>query len=227
MSLPSFLNMLFEHGRIRVPAFAPVAEAEFADAREVLAEFETGYRQALPGEPPEFLVETACWSAAVLYRSCQCLVYRELDVQQTLPPQTTPVPGPRQAAQHYSADVVLRFLPDAWRLSRDVARGDPLVKFLHELARSWPLSSVGMPEVEVVNLDEFADNRSLLALYADRILEREDHTRLADLRVRSAIQSSIGLFKELSPEIASELERPAPVNGREKIGPQMHTEGNR
>jgi hypothetical protein len=206
MSLPVFLNMLFDHGRIRVPICSPIPADELAEARRVLVEFESGYRLTLPGEPPEFLVETACWAAVVLYRACQCLVYRELDVPQTLPSLKVQVSGPRQPAHHYSSDVVLRFLPDAWRLSRDVARGDPLVQYLHELAGSWPLSSVGIADVNVLHLDEFAHDRSLLAVYTDRIVERQDRSRLAEPRVRAAIRTSIGMFPDLAPEMASALE---------------------
>lgn len=212
MSLTSFLTMLFEHGRIRVPGYAPVEERDLAEARAILSEFEPGYRLNLPGHPPEFLVETACWSAALLFRACQCLTYRDLDVQQTLPAIEAPAPGLPEAAHHYSADVVLRFLPDLWRLSRDVAVGDPLVKYLTDLAAVWPLSSVGMPDIAVRDMDEIANDRCLLILYADRILERQDHGRLIDPRVRSTVQSSIGLYTDLAPEMAQAVERAEKVN---------------
>lgn len=208
MSLPSFLSLLFEHGRIRVPEYAPIGEEEVAGARGVLVDFEPEYRRTLPGAAPEFLVETACWSAAVLYRTCQCLVYRELEVQHALPALKTPCSGSRLPAHHYSADVVLRFLPDAWRLARDVASADPLLKHLHELAGSWPLSSVGMPEVKVEHPDEFVEDRCLLRLYADRIIDRQDRSRLDDPRVRSAVDAAIGLFPELAPDMANSLRTP-------------------
>src|SRR5207253_2041538 len=144
-------------------------------------------------------------SAVILYRACQCLVYRDLELHQALPEQKVRGPGARTPADHYSADVVLRFLPDVWRLSRDVASADPLVKYLQELAGLWPLSSIGMPDVQVAHLGEFLDDRCLVTLYADRILDRKDRSRLADPRARSAVQSAIGPFTDLAPEMSRHL----------------------
>src|SRR5438046_2372899 len=97
MSLSSFLALLFEHGRVRVPEYGPISEEEISEARSALAEFEAGYRQTLPAESPEFLVETACWSAVVLYRVCQCQVYRELEVERALPALKSLLAERRQA----------------------------------------------------------------------------------------------------------------------------------
>jgi len=205
MSLPTFLTRLFENGAVQVPQFAPISRRERDAACETLIEFESQYRLSLAGIPPSFDPEIACEAAQMLYRVCQCLVYRELEPKEVLP-KATLIAGPAGvAAMHYSADLVLRFLPDVWRLAKDASERDPLVQCLSELAARWPLSSVGIPGLSACSIDGFAGDRSLLALYVDRIIERRDKTRLVDRRVRDVFLSVVGAHAELAPELAASI----------------------
>ena len=176
-----------------------ISQEELAEARKQLTEFERAWRETLPGAAPEFLIEPALWSVETIYRACQCLVYREWDAERALRCSTAAPRGTRTAALHYSVDLAMRFLPDVWRLARIVVEDDPFGSQLLELAREWPLSSVGIPGVSASSIDEIAQSECLLALYVDRILERKDRSRLDDPRVRSAAQTAIGLFKGLAP----------------------------
>lgn len=200
MSLTSFVKMLFEHGRVRVPEFAPLDREEITLARRELEEFEPEYRTSLPGTPPAFVPVVAVQAAETLYRVCQCLVYRHLVVAEVLPPAPS-APSPT-ASDHYSADVVLRFLPDAWRLARDVSQEDPLVARLLELGNQFPLSSVGIPGVAGGAISPFLNDACLLAVYRDRIIQTADSSRLTDPRVQSAVREALGFYTDLSPKVA-------------------------
>jgi len=68
-----------------------------------------------------------------------------------------------------------------------------------KIARAWPLSSVGVAGVSDVDVDPFIDHPSLRRLYADRIVERRDASRLGDPRVRAAVREAIGAHDELVP----------------------------
>jgi hypothetical protein len=201
MSLPSFLKMLLEHGRVRVAEFAPIDREERSLAQRELEQFESIYRTTLPATAPEFLGDAAVHAAERLYRVCQCLVYRDLPVDEVLP-QTPPEPS-RTAAVHYSADLVLRLLPDAWRLARNISQDDPLVARLLELGRAWPLSSVGIPGTAGGDLAAIVADECLLPVYCDRIIQTGDASRLDDSRVREAVQGAIGYYAELSPKLAA------------------------
>ena len=208
MNFPSFLTMLFENGCVQVPSAGPISPSEFEAAKNVLVEFEREYRLSLAGVPPAFDAKIGCETAVELYRICQCLVYRELMPQEVLPELQPDQRTATSAAAHYSADLTMRFLPDAWRLARDASENDPLVAYLLRLANRWPLSSVGIPKAETGSIDGFADNPSLLALYVDRIIERRDKTRLGDRRVREAFQRAVGAHIELAPELAATTGEP-------------------
>jgi hypothetical protein len=205
MNFPAFLTMLFENGCVQVPPAAPISPTEFDDAHEVLADYERDYRTSLAGVPPDFDVKIGSEAALCLYRICQCLVYRELEPQEVLRETQSEGGVAASATAHYSADLALRFLPDAWRLTRDASLNDPLVLILLRTASRWPLSSVGIPDTLTRSVDGFADNPSLLALYVDRIIERRDKSRLGDWRVREAILRAIGAHDEFAPELATTL----------------------
>ncbi len=205
MSLPSFLTRLFENGGVQVPQFAPISSREREAARQALNEFEPQYRLSLAGTPPVFDAGVGCQAAESLYRVCQCLVYRELDPKELLSGVPLVAGAAGTATLHYSADVVFRFLPDVWRLAKDASEHDPLVTCLSELAGRWPLSSVGISGVLASSIDGFAGDRSLLALYVDRIIERRDKTRLGDRRVRNIFLSVVGAHAALAPEMAATI----------------------
>lgn len=198
MGMPAFLSQIFEHGRVRAARPEPISEAELSQVRRELAELEQAWRQTVPGTAPEFLIDAALWAAETIYRSSQCLVYPELSVQ-IARLITAPAPrGPHTAAQHYSVDLALRFLPDIWRLARSRAEEGPLVSQALDLAAEWPLSSVGISGISARSIDAIAADECLLALYVDRVLERKDRSRLDDPRVRNKVQAAIGPFDDLA-----------------------------
>jgi hypothetical protein len=72
---------------------------------------------------------------------------------------------------------------------------------LTELARRWPLSSVGVKGLEGLDVSSFVGDPALLQLYVDRIIERADQSRLTDPRVNEAVRTALGGYPELAPAI--------------------------
>jgi hypothetical protein len=205
MSLTSFLTALFEDGCVLVPQERSLPDDDRRDAESLLAEFESTCRVTLPGSPPAFHMETALAAAEMLYHACRCLVYRNLDPAGELASDLKAGSVRRVAADHYSADVVYRYLPDLWRLTRELPPNDPLAPRVQDLATRWPLSSVGIDGLPPLEIDEFAGDSSLLLLYIDRIAERKDRSRLNDPRIRDALRSVCGLYPDLIPELTSAI----------------------
>jgi hypothetical protein len=209
MSFASFLSALFEDGRPRVPSYAPVDESEARAADRVLADFERLYRLEMPGTPPPFDPDAGRWSAMLFLRGCQLAVYRDLPPELIAGELAVPCPCRRGPLTDYSADLVFRFIPDLLTLARGASEKDPLVPRLRELAREWPLYSVGVADLGPVVIDSFADNPSLMALYADRVLAKGDAGRMNDPRLRQAVEAAVGMHRELAGKLAPLLETPA------------------
>ena len=199
MSFSHFLTNLLDNGTVEVSKARDIPRVERDEAQRLLTDFERLYRLSLAGEPPPLDIEIAGAAAQTLYRLCQCLVYRELMPDQTLAQGDRLPDAPPTASAHYSADLVLRFLPDAWRLAKEAAEGDPLVTTIRELAARWPLSSVGISDLPAPDIDGIAEHPALLALYVDRVIERRDRSRLNDPRVRDALLTAMGAHHDLAP----------------------------
>jgi hypothetical protein len=215
MSLTSFLAALFDHGAVQVPQPEPIAGDELVEAQAALGEFEKVYRLSLPNSPPDFDVDVACRTAEALYRVCQCFVYRDQDTKSIVAPAVARLPCATTPSHHYSADLVLRFLPDIWRLARDAAANDPLVSLLTELAGRWPLSTVGISGLHECSMDAIAGDRCLLQMYVDRVLQRRDRSRISDQRVRDAVLCAIGAHADLAPELAGAIRDSNPLSQQE------------
>ena len=210
MGLFQFLSALVESGNVVVTQdFREEVEPE---AEKILKDFDQLYRLHLPGNAPDFVPEAAVWAAKMLHRGCQFLVCRDIDgeiVMKAMQEVCSVVPSPAAA---YSVDLTFRFLPDLIGMTRNVASGDPLLQSLLQLARDWPLSSVGVEGVEVLDVSHFINNACLRQLYVDRILERKDFTRLGNPEVNQAIQQALGAHEELNPAMASRLRASVPAD---------------
>jgi len=201
MSFSRFLTNLLDNGTVQVSRAQEIPTEERDEAQRLLTDFEHLFRLSLAGEPPPLDMGIAGAAAQTLYRLCQCLVYRELLPDQALAQGDRLPDAPRTASAHYSADLVLRFLPDAWRLAKEAAEGDPLVKTIRDLAARWPLSSVGIPDLPAPAIDGIAEHPALVALYVDRVIERRDRSRLNDPRIRDAFLTAMGAHHDLAPAL--------------------------
>jgi len=205
INLVGFLRDLREAGRVVVGP-DPVTPEVLDQCQTELRQTDELARLELPGSPPPISMNAALWASGVLYWACQCLVYREIPpeaVKHSLALPCPVEPGPGAA---YSADLTFRHLPRVISLAGGLAPDDPLVAELKDLARAWPLSSVGVAGLGEVSVGSFIDDHCLAQLYADRILATKDTIRATDPRVRPWLVRSLGMYGELCPEISHLLE---------------------
>lgn len=205
MGLPAFVNELFQSGRVRVSGIYQLGDEELQECEAILRSIEESVRLELAGEAPPFSPPAALWAATRLFRGAQALVYRELDGEELTRMFSDACHDPPNPATHYSVDLTLRYLPDLLAQARRTAQRDALVERLQALAADWPLSSVGTGSVSGRDLRPILGHPGLFQLYTDRIIQRRDHSRLSEPRVREAVRQALGAFPELAPDIARTL----------------------
>ena len=200
-----FLENLLEDGRVTVSEIAPISAEELEVGDEILRRFEGEYRLELPGTVPELQVAASRWAAVNVFRTCQFAVFRDEPVEAIDKELSHSIDNPITPEVHYSVDVVFRYLPDLMQFASSATDNDPLIGHLQRWACEWPLSSVGMSEIGEVRVDDIADHPALLQLYGDRVVATGDVSRLADARVRDAVQANLGMYPQLAPKIDAAL----------------------
>jgi hypothetical protein len=203
MTFAEFLQQLFAEGRVAVPEPAELAKDELRAALQVLQTQDQHYRLEMPGDAPEFDREAAIWAAAQFYRGCQLAVFRDAGEEAIEKLAKTTLEKWEEPSVHYSVDLTFRFLPDLVRIVHAVAADDPLGKLLMTWCRRWPLSSVGVKGVGEVEIGPIVDSPSLMTIYVDRILAREDAERMVSEPVRRAVRQALGLYSALAPKMAA------------------------
>lgn len=201
MSATDFVHNLFDAGRVRVSSWQELP-ADFDDAVRVLDE---AARPGLAYEPPALEPRSAVWALRLTYRAAQALIYREIDGDEVRQILAEPCPSSPAPAVCFSVDLSFCLLPDLISLARGLSEDDPLVTSLLSLAARWPLSSVGVKGLPAVDPSAFLADRSLRRLYADRVIEKADASRLDDPAARQAVREALGAFGALAP--AGILER--------------------
>ena len=206
MWLSDFVTCLWDNGKVRTSS-DELSAADKTAAVELLADFERLGRLEFPTDPPTFSADVALWAANVLYDACHFVVHRDDDEHHLRTALSLSCPESSNAGTHYSADLIFRFLPDVIRLARVASQNDPLVGELVKLANQWPLSSVGVPGLREIDDNVILSCPCLARVYIDRMIDRNDLSRLANPRVRSLVAEALGMYDELAPEIAREIRR--------------------
>jgi MoxR-vWA-beta-propeller ternary system domain bpX4 len=164
----NFLQGLFRDGSA-VLSGPPILGPSDAAAAKLLASAYADHCLDVAGSPPSFDPTTAAAVAGRVWCACWFLVHSGdgpdvVDRVLALPP-------PTNAAQHLSADLTLRFLPQVHRRARALAAADSLTAGLARLLRQWPLSGVLSDVTEPpATPPEFDGHKGLLMLYADRLV---------------------------------------------------------
>lgn len=201
MSITTFLSSIFEGDPAIVPPGSAPIHEEHASAIDVIKSIDFAARMELAATAPPLSIPAALWASERLYRACQFLVYREIEADVVRADCAISCPVAPSPSVCYSVDLVFRHLPDLFAMARGIARDDPLVEGLLEMARAWPLSSVGMADVSKADTRAFIEDVSLRRLYADRIIARNDLSRLEDPAARQSVREAIGAFPSLAPRI--------------------------
>lgn len=204
VDLAGFLKSLAEEGRAVVSP-EPLTNGDHDDALATLRSIDQLARDEFALDVPAFSGAAAHWAARLLYQLCQFTVCRDISEERIIGVCSTPCPEPRGPEADWSADLVLRHLPRLFQLARHLSNADPLLRQMKLIAAAWPLSSVGIPGVEHLQLNSFIEHPALRRLYADRILASGDPCRLGDPRLDDLLRADLGVHREIAPVIASKL----------------------
>jgi hypothetical protein len=164
-----FLSQLLDHGKVVFGSAKPPQDRPTARDVAALADAFATHALSLAGPPIAFDPRAACEAAELVRQASWALVSREerlADLKRRLRMTT----APSRPAQHLSADLLLRYVPQILRRARGLDPTDPLIQILADLLRRWPLSGV-LSDVEdgpLVALD-FGQHPGLLLLYAERL----------------------------------------------------------
>ncbi|QIF04731.1 hypothetical protein G5S37_25425 [Roseimicrobium sp. ORNL1] len=163
-----------------------------------LADLGTDQHQHPPFKPDVALDALRC-----LYRICHGLVDRALpagdieDIFSDMPP------APVDAGDMLSADVALRHLPTIHRWAKSLSADDPLVLGLSAIGLRFPLSSVGMGPLPLpLDLAPLKRHPQIWRWYVDRVIERQDESRLTDPEVKAAVRDALGAHHSLAQRLA-------------------------
>jgi hypothetical protein len=169
MPLVPLLQRLFDDGTAVLRERPRLEPGERREALALLERAYGTYRLDVGGPPVDFDAGTALAAAELLGRACWFLVNHAEPAAELEKSLALPAP-PTSAAQHLSADLLLRFLPQVHRRARAVAPDDRLAALLACVLRQWPLSGV-LSDVEEAPLTppDFGGHPGLLLLYAERL----------------------------------------------------------
>ena len=204
--LALFLETLADEGRAVVGARPLGNETEGALA--ALQKLDTLARNEIALDTPLFSADAALWAARLLYHLCQFTVCRDIGEEQIVRICAVPCPERRAPEVDWSVDLTLRHLPKLFDFARHLSNADPLVLQMNQIATTWPLSSVGIPGLQNLEVNSFVGHPALRRLYVDRIIAANDASRLGDSRVKDLLRSDLGIHKELAPAIAEKLIQP-------------------
>lgn len=171
-SFAEFLQQLLSQGEVVLRERPRHSHAEQGEARRVLTEAYADYRLDVAGPLIDFDAKTALAASELVRRACWFLVFRQESEAEVGRDLRMPGP-PTSAAEHLSADLVLRFLPHVYRRARGLAPSDRLVKILEEVLRQWPLTGVlsDVAQEPTTSLD-LSGHPGLMLLYAERLARK-------------------------------------------------------
>ncbi len=168
----AFLVTVLREGRavFRGPSHRLGSDGE---ASALLQQAFGDYRLRVAGPAIAFDSAAALHGARLVYHACWFLLSRD-EPEAELERSLTSAAVPRSAAEHLSADLVLRFLPHIYRRAHAHDPADRLTILLAEVLRRWPLSGVlsDVADGPLTPLD-FDGHPGLWMLYAERLARHE------------------------------------------------------
>ena len=205
MRLSRFLTELFQQGHVRLDdAATEDAEEDLRSASEILAERARVVAADFPNPVPDCDLETAAWAAGHFFSACRFVLLRDAPIDEVRAQLCGAAPPGDPAVQHFSVDLVWRFLPDLDRLTTTLAPQDPLREIFRQWGGEWPFSSVGMKGIELRPSPELLSHAGLCRAYIDRIVACRDTSRLRDPQIRDLVHAAIGRERATSSSWCNE-----------------------
>lgn len=206
-SLSSFLSALFQSGEVLVKnQLEPFPGEDLMQAGQILAQIHNEEQLNTPKDSINFDPTAALWAAQFLYRAIQITLLRELD-EKTIKQELKLYTGRIDAASICSADLCLRYLFDLFKLTKGLAPGDILLRYLEKVAFQWPYSAIAwatLPHKE--QLFEILKHEGLRLLFLERLIERKAYTEIERLQLIPWIYTLTGLYPEqLLPDVFNSL----------------------
>ena len=217
VDLKGFLCGLYHDGEISLATNPDVIVDEgvndLSGVIEIISEMDSSARLHGPENLPDLLPEATIWAAERLADICQFIAFREIPAETIAEHMRLPCSLETGPSTIFSADLVLRYLPDCYILAKGISRDDPLVIEMLEMGHRWPLSSVGIEGLGDVEPGDLIDHPALRQLYVDRIIEHKDISRaqypLIEPHVRRALGDKTEMlchpFLQLDPPVVESL----------------------
>ncbi|WP_395737188.1 hypothetical protein [Prosthecobacter sp.] len=214
VSIADFFSALHVSGQVGVTR----EDLLPGDSEQTLALLSRAFQDACEDLPGGLKVDLEWCPAAAqdalryLYRLCQVLVDRAMSEEQAgavcaAMPLAASSPG-----ELFSQDLALRHLPELWSMARSMSDSDPLVTGIEQAAVRFPLSSVGIALKSAPDLMPLRRHDGLWRLYLDRIIERQDASRLDDAHTSLAVADALGDHAlSLAPKLAARLSLSTPL----------------
>ncbi len=196
-----FLQMikgLREREEILLFENSPVSEQ--GEESEVIDFLRDAYIQeslAWPHVIPEFSAAAALWAAQTVYSVAQLILYRE-DEREDLEKLLPDFEGEFNTSAMLSADLCLRFMPDALFQLKMIDPQDELIDLLEKKAHTWHYSHVRYPlETEGLSFDGIVSNPCMHQLYVDRIIENKTLRLAGHPACSDLVRASLGMHGEV------------------------------
>ncbi len=201
--LADFVDRLLTDGSAVLRCRPTAASKDRRQAVERLAAAYADHRLDVAGPALPFDAPAALAAAEGVWQACWFLLQRREPAEEVEKALTLP-PPPETAAQHLSADLVLRFAPPLLRRARGLDAGDVLTAWLTRVLRQAPLSGV-LSDVEEGPLGpvDLGGHAGLLLLYAERLADN----------VRPAWVPAEGLARPYIELVFAERALPLPACG--------------
>lgn len=192
MQFTSFIQDLLEKGQVTVARqLNPFSEEDLQEAAIVLRKYYADDALEMPHTAPDFSREAAIWAATYLYRASQFTMLRDVG-EQEVQAHLSDFSGALSPEVIYSADLMLRYLPQLLHLAKGLAPDDVLVTCIKHTLVQWPFSSVGTEIIREVNHQLILAHPSLKYAYIDRIIQQKDIKRATNEAVAEAIHEALG-----------------------------------
>jgi hypothetical protein len=178
--LCNFIEHLITEGKIRY-AERPLASREPEPAAVALLDKAFMSHRLQVAGPLIAFDATAAVSAAELVRQAAWFLVSHEGPEAELEKHVRMPGPPSTAAQHLSADLMLRYLSQLHRRAVAISADDFLARKLTTILREWPLSGV-LSDIEEKPMGSlrFNDHPGLCMLYAERLARHEKPAWMPD-----------------------------------------------